>query len=432
MLAWLITIGEPLPIDPGGARPWRTSLLASALEQSGHRVVRWTSTFDHTRKVQRFDCDTEVPVSDAYTIRLLYAPGYARNVSPARIRHHKETAATFARMAAGAEEPNVILCSLPTLELCDEATRFGRARGVPVALDVRDLWPDALVHMAPGPLQPVAEVALSGMRRQARRACAAADAILGVTDAYVDWGVRHAGRPRTDKDRAFAMGYSAKAPPPEAIADAEARWDALGVRNDGTPRVCFFGTLGRQFDLRTAVRAAAILERQGRRCQWVVCGSGEALDGLRKEAAGLTSVLLPGWVGHADVYVLLRRSTAGLAPYRDVPHFRLNVPNKPAEYLSAELPILCGVGGALQQLVRDSGCGICYRAGSPESLAGAVRRLSEDSAVASSMRQASRRLFEERFVAERVYAEMADHLERLSVASQGSVAGAAGQRTWHA
>ena len=49
MKCWLIHLSDILPID-AGARPFRTGLLAHALALRGHRVVHWTSTFDHSSK----------------------------------------------------------------------------------------------------------------------------------------------------------------------------------------------------------------------------------------------------------------------------------------------------------------------------------------------------------------------------------------------
>ena len=53
MRAWLITIGEPLPSDPGPPRLLRAGILASMMQTRGVEVTWWTSAFDHQRKAMR-------------------------------------------------------------------------------------------------------------------------------------------------------------------------------------------------------------------------------------------------------------------------------------------------------------------------------------------------------------------------------------------
>jgi hypothetical protein len=55
MRVWLITVGEPLPLDGPGERMLRTGILAAFLAARGHEVVWWSSSFDHVRKRQRSD-----------------------------------------------------------------------------------------------------------------------------------------------------------------------------------------------------------------------------------------------------------------------------------------------------------------------------------------------------------------------------------------
>ncbi len=56
--------------------------------------------------------------------------------------------------------PDVIhVCNVP-IELCHAAVTYGRAKGIPVVIDVRDLWPDVYLEVIPqrfGLLRSVAE-----------------------------------------------------------------------------------------------------------------------------------------------------------------------------------------------------------------------------------------------------------------------------------
>ena len=50
MKIWIITVGEPLPMDDGEVRAYRSGLLFSELVNAGHEVTWWTSSFDHSQK----------------------------------------------------------------------------------------------------------------------------------------------------------------------------------------------------------------------------------------------------------------------------------------------------------------------------------------------------------------------------------------------
>ena len=78
MNVWLITIGEPLPIDSENERLYRAGLIANLLHEKGHPVVWWTSSFNHIKKVIRVFKSLTVQVEDQYCIELLKGIKYKR------------------------------------------------------------------------------------------------------------------------------------------------------------------------------------------------------------------------------------------------------------------------------------------------------------------------------------------------------------------
>ena len=211
MRIWLVTVGEPLPSD-GADRLFRTGILADHMANKGHNVVFWSASFDHVRKRQRVGKNTTIVLSPNYQLKLLFAPGYRKNISFARHRNHQEVARQFRAEARRTPLPDVILCSLPTLELCSEAVEFGELNGIPVVLDIRDLWPDVAIDCLPTRFRALGNILFRSMRNSARRSCARATAITGVTDGYVNWGTSQAGRQSGPYDRSFPMAYVERRP----------------------------------------------------------------------------------------------------------------------------------------------------------------------------------------------------------------------------
>ncbi len=416
MNVWTVTIGEPVPVDDGRRdRLHRAGYLSHYLAEHGHPTTWWTSTFDHFRKEHWFPDDRTMEPSPDLQIRLLNGGGYRSNVSWARMRDHRRIAAKFAHQAREFSAPDIILASLPTLELCTEAVRYGQERSVPVVLDMRDMWPDIFVDTAPRPVRPLARFLLQPLFRAARIACENASAIIGVTDAFVEWGLQRGQRTKTEWDQSFPFGYASRPPAAEQIATAEHFWDQLGITAQRTPWVaCFFGTFGRQLDIVTLIQAARECQRRKLPFHFVLCGTGDRWEELHQLAQGLSNVTLPGWVDAAAIHVLMRRSKVGLDPLPDRYDFLSNINNKAVEYFSAGLPVISSPAqGVLADLLTDSGAGRSHAQG---DVAGLCRLLEEshlEPARVTEMSRQSSRLFRSRFSAEIVYGGLMHYLENM-------------------
>ena len=408
---WLITIGEPLPIDGSRERSWRTGLLAEVLAARGHDVLWWTSTVDHFRK--QFFVEGEPRVSSRIGVPIQFLSGalYRRNLSPKRLLNHAQIARRFAALAARESRPDLIVCSFPTIELSREAVRYGAAAGVPVILDVRDLWPDIFLDVVPRAAKGLARLALHGLFADAERALSRCDAVLGVSDAYLEWGLHKGGRSRSALDRTFPLGYQSTAWSQRDASSVDELLRTAGAEA-GVTLVTFAGTFGRTYDLRTVIEAAALLrESGGERVHLVLCGAGERDAEWRALAAG-RDVTFTGWLPAAELAYLLSKSSIGLAAYSaNAPQ---GIPNKVIEYLSASLPVLSSLPGECRALLESARCGAYYEAENPAALAAAIREALSNRQRLGAMRTAARALFEQQFSSAAVYGEMADHLERLA------------------
>jgi glycosyltransferase involved in cell wall biosynthesis len=412
MHIWLITIGEPLPTDNTKSRLLRTGILANLLVEKGHQVIWWTSTFDHTQKKHRFNEDTYIRIKDTFKINLLHSLGYKSNISLTRILDHTRIAQKFKKLSEAEPKPDIILCSLPTLELSLAATEYGRKKHIPVILDVRDLWPDIFVELAPKWMQGVTKLLLLPMFNTVRSACTKSTAISGITSAFVDWGVNYANRERSELDRDFPLGYSEVTPTKEAIEAAEKFWHQQGIRPRNNEFIaCFFGTIGHQFELETVIQSAKKLAQINRPIRFVLCGRGDNLTFYQDLARGCNNIIFPGWVGASEIWTLMRMSSIGLAPYRNRKDFCASLPNKSIEYLSAGLPIVSSLQGTLENLLSNYNCGITYDNNDPDNLASILINLYECPEQLQILSQNASTLYKGMFVAEKVYENMIDYLK---------------------
>jgi glycosyltransferase involved in cell wall biosynthesis len=395
-------------------RLWRAGILFEMLSRRGHDVTWWTSTIDHFRKTHFVDGEPRVSLSHNQKIQFLRGCSYTRNVSVARLRNHAQIAKRFSRLARLDKPPALILCSFPTIELSREAVEYGREFGVPVVLDVRDLWPDIFVDVLPRWLRWLSAIPLWKAMRDTKWSLAKCRAVFAVSDSYLAWALRRGSRVQGGDDGVFPLGYQLS---PWGENDKVALEDCLvkAGLDPKAPLVCFVGTFGRTYDLATVINAAKILAtKKGWRGQIALCGSGDRESEWRRMAADVTKIGFLGWLPAGQLACLLSMSAVALAAYAlGAPQ---GIPNKVIEYLAAGIPTLSSLDGESRDLFESEKCGLFYAPGDHLGLAEALSKLMSDEILRDSMSVAARRVFEERFSADAVYGAMADRLEAIAEA----------------
>nr|MEE4269850.1 glycosyltransferase [Candidatus Krumholzibacteria bacterium] len=415
MKIWIANINEPLPTDPGQPRLWRMGQVFQLLRARGHDVTWWSSTMHHFEKKLRFEESTLVEMDAHSRVCHLHGRFYGKNISLARFRNHREIGREFRRLSAHQPVPDVILASIPILDLPREAAVYASGHGIPLVIDIRDKWPDFMVDQAPALARPLARQVLRPLFRDARTACRAARAVWGVTPGFVRWGLAHAGRAVGPWDLDFPHAYPDSPLPDDLLHQAGQFWDDLGVRaDDPLPTICFIGSFNfTAFDFSTLVEGMRQLEGQAR---LVFCGSGVGEQQLRGLAEGAANILFSGWVDEPALRVIMQRSVMGVTPYRNNANFTENLPNKFLEYLSQGLPVVSCLGGYSRQVLEPAGVGLFYEEGDAGGFVRSVQTLLTREELRAQMSRQAHELFAARFRATTVYGAMIDTLEDLAAA----------------
>lgn len=414
---WIVQAQEnpPDPRREPVRREWRSNTLAEMLADRGQDVVRWRSSFSHQAKTQLVEGSARV-ATENYHHQYIDAPGYRRHVGLARVASHRALGRNFLSVAKSyTKPPDLIHVGNVPIDLCHAAVSYGREMGVPVIVDIRDLWPDIYADLLPGALSLLREP----MRRwlSQRKGClgaalTGATGITGLTQPYLDWGLAKAGRGQGPHDAVFAMAYpKPKAPPSDqAVADLRAR-----LKIEPTDVLaCYIGNIGYQSDFEGLIESAGYLADSNPNFKIVLAGSGPALEGLESLAGGKPNVILPGWLQAREVQALMHLSTFGLIVYKPVPNFLMNVPNKFAEYLAGGLVVSCSLEGEMGRLVRTNECGFVYEIGRPRALAERFAALLNDPALLYQKSTNAAALHHDMFDGATVHTKFADYLVEIA------------------
>ncbi len=420
MRIWLVQRAESTPHDEDGKRRlMRMGMLADLMQTQGHSVVWWTSSFDHVSHKFRFSDSTRKKVNPGYLIHYLKSYGYNKNKSLARFIDERVVGDAFWQDACSdLERPDIILASLPSVELAYRAVCYGQQFNVPVVLDIRDLWPDVFRDFAPTYLRFIVDIFTIPIRNKLRKACSGATAITAITPAFLDWAIKHSGRIAGEFDRYFPMAYPSRSPlPPKSLAYDF--WREFGVSDSNSVlNVLFLGTFTGSFDFSPVFGAADVLGRKNVPVKFIFCGNGAKEIEIKKECLTRENCIFSGWIDTEQIQAILELSDVGLAPYINSPNFIKNVPNKLPEYMSRGLVVASNLSqGEIPLLLSKSGCGFVY-SGDPSILAEKLANLHCNRARLNSMKKASLDVFFAHYQSSKIYGSMVDYFKDVVISKQ--------------
>ncbi|PAE25787.1 glycosyltransferase family 4 protein [Bacillus sp. 7894-2] len=410
MNIWIVSTGEPLPVDEGNPRLRRMGMLSTILSEQGHEVHWFSSTFHHYKKKHRYDCDTNIAYKENLTIHLIKTNGYKKNISLQRILLQRNLANKFIKNTKNYKKPDIIIATMAPLQLSKAVVNFGKKNNIPTIVDIRDLWPEIYKEVVPKWGNPLIRPYIWFSKKQLECILKESTSIIGVTPNFLEYGLEVAGIKQRRFDKVFYTSYKPRNFYSE-LDNFEKHWSEHGLKKEDFI-VVFLGNFGRQFILEPIVEAANKL-KDNKNIKFVLCGTGESLDKIKILSEGMENLVLPGWIEEEQILSLLAASSIGIAPYRNSINFTKNTPNKFGEYLSASLPVFLGLEGIMADLVHENQCGMTYK--NSDELELNIKKLYLDRKLLHSMSANAKRLFNEKFNSDKVYLELADHIRNIKM-----------------
>ena len=407
MLVWILQTGEPLHIDKGNPRPMRAMNLSNKLVDAGHSVILWSSAFSHQGKKHRVKKYSIYKVNDNLEIRLIPSCGYRRHIGLGRLFDHFQLSLNLKKaLRREGSIPDVSFIGYPPIETAAVMSRWLKKRGVPIILDVKDLWPSMFVDAFPKILQPIARVIFHPYFYLAKRTIRDASGVSAMAPAFLKWVLKFADKKPTDHDKVFRLTSPTSNIDKSEVLLAK-KWRDNQNINSNIPTVLFVGSFMSVFDFNPIFETA----RELKNCQFVLCGDGDYLSELKNKAQDLDNVFFPGWVDRSKIEVLSDISIASLAPYKNIDNFMVNTPNKIVDSLLLGLPILSPLRGEVANLIENNKVGFTYD--NDWSLTDCIQSLINDSKLQKKMSGNAKELYDKEFEFNKVYDVLVAHLENM-------------------
>ena len=413
MNVWVLQTGEPLHLDRGYPRSMRAMNLADALVSAGHTVTVFSSDFSHSEKRHRHNKYSEISIHDRLHYRLIPSPGYQSHIGLGRMYDHWIMGRNLKRLLAREKSvPDVAFIGYPPIEVAYHMSRWLRCNRVPYLIDVKDQWPHLFVGALPSALRRIGRIALAAHFYMAASAMRKSDGITSMARSFLDWALKFANREKGLFDRVVPLTTPNSQTPEHDRSVASAFWKSQGIL-DSRVKVVFIGTHSQAFDMAPLVEAADFFSKKSNAIDFIICGHGPQTKIWKEQFGSLDNVFFPGWVDKAQIDVLMESSLAVLAPYRNAENFINNLPNKVVDALSYGKPILTGLRGEVETLIKADQVGMFYEPGGM-SLQQCIEVLMNNREYLRSLEASARRVYTERYDFHMVYNGLVECLEELS------------------
>lgn len=412
---WILQTGEPIPGDRGNPRKLRAFNLAEKLAKKDIKVVVWSSRFDHAKKKKR-DCESVYEYSDLIEVRLLESPGYAKNISFARILDHLYLTYDFRKkLKLEKEVPDLLFVGFPPIELAFTAIAWAKRKSIPTILDFKDLWPDIFLNIFPKRFRQYFRFLISPFSYFAKKAIQNTDSLISISEPFLNKARDVFDRPESDYDRVIPLSTGKKL---VKKIDGKAKFDEIldkiELDNSKDIVISFAGTfMNKVFDFALFGELIEALRVNNFNLKVLLAGNGDELEFWKKHYSDQDSIFFLGWIDPEIITKIYDLSLAIIIPLKDREDFSLSIPNKAIDALANEKIILTGNPNYLSTYLEQHECGYLYS--SAEDLSDFLINLKRDSNLKNYMEANARKVYQEHFEFDKTYENLTNLISDLII-----------------
>ncbi len=372
--------------EAGGTRHYE---LALHLVERGHRVTVITSPVSYltgqTRRSTVAWVERSSPAPGIQVLRSYTYPAFHRSFFHRLIGFFSFMISSFVN-GLSVRSVDLVWGTSPPIFQGVTAWLLARLKRVPFLFEVRDLWPAFAI--AVGVLKnPLLVRASLWLERFLYRH---ADRVMVNSPGFIDHVTQRGAR----QVELIPNGAD------PAMFAPDSRGGEFRARHGLNDKfvALYAGAHGLSNDLGVVLEAACLLKDQDH-VRFVLVGDGKEKAKLQKQAAslGLDNLLFLPAVPKSGMAAVLSASDACIAILKPVEMYKTTYPNKVFDYMAAGRPVVLAIDGVIREVVESAQAGLYSSPGDPAALAGAVRTLAADPALARGQGKAGLQFIQDHF-----------------------------------
>ncbi len=366
MRIWIVNPYAILPSEPW--REDRAQVLSRYLIQDNHSVVVWTNNIIHRSKQTRSEDVKFYKFQDNLRYNVITSYRYKRHISLQRVLSEITFGFGFLIRAFKEEKPTLIIVTEPSIFYFHGVLLFRIIRKCKLIIDILDIWPEAFEPLVKSRKIPFLKIGLFCLYRCRRRIFQKADGIVSVTKEYTRLAKSIA--PSKLLETVY-LGFN------DYKKDTKIQ-TVRGIKKNKKFWIIYSGTLGANYDFKSILDCAFLLQRTTFSFEILIIGDGEQKKWIISdiEKRGIQCVSMLNSMPIKELNEYYKKADLALNPYKK--GSRISFPLKTFDYINFEIPIINSLKGEISTFIKDNNIGVNYESENVQSLFLEIKSLLEN------------------------------------------------------
>lgn len=301
--------------------------IAKTFVGAGYEVECITTGFQHFKKEPR---DKELILSQGYPFKITFidVPPYKKNIDIRRIFSNKKAAKNLKKyFSTHIKKYNVVYVSIPANNIAAMVTDVCKENGIPVIVDIEDLWPEAMSMIIKNNM--LRKILLHSFTKDAEKAYRNADGIVGTSEDYTDRAFKK--RERNIPAETVYVGCNLK-----DFDNGVKRYSVEIKKPEGEFWVTYAGSISTSYDIKTLIDAGYSLKNKNVHVQ--ILGTGSLKKDLEEYSKKMTNIHFWGFTAYPKMAAVLAKSDVVINSFvKGAPQ---SIVNKVGDYLASGKPMI--------------------------------------------------------------------------------------------
>lgn len=386
------------PCESGTSRFFE---IANTFVNTGYEVECITTSFQHFKKEPR---DKELILSQNYPFKITFidAPSYKKNVDVRRVLSNRIAAKNMKKyLSLHVKEYDAVYVSIPANNIAALVTNICKKNGVPVVVDIEDLWPEAMAMIIKN--KWIRNVLLCSFARDAEKAYRNADGIIGTSEDYTDRAFKK--RERNIPNETVYVGCNL-----QEFDEGVKKYNHEIEKKDGEFWVTYAGSISTSYDIKTLIDAVYSLKEKNVHAQ--ILGTGSLKEELEKYSEEMENIHFWGFTPYPKMAAVLSKSDVVVNSFvKGAPQ---SIVNKIGDYLASGKPMINTLENPVFcKLIDDNCVGVNIEPENLDELIGAIIYLYENRKEFAMFSSNARKCSEEKFDRKETYVKIEKMINEL-------------------